>query len=516
GLSICKQLVEMMGGSIGVDSDPGNGSRFWFTIRLSRQQGQVSPEAPHASLEGIRVCVVDDNDTNRLLLHHYTSEWKMECSSADSVEDAMLILLKAAEEGRPIDLVLLDQMMPNQDGFDLARSIRSTYELAQTQMVLLTSAGRRGDSQKAKDLGFSAYLTKPLRQAQLYRCLSMVMGRAQELTPDSGRPSLPIITRHTLKELQARERIRILLAEDNIVNQKVAVRMLEKLGYRVNVVANGQEAVEALSRIPFDVVLMDCQMPEMDGYEATRAMRAREVENREPETGSQTVREGQRKRPHESRLTGDGLLVTDHVPIIAMTANAMKGDREKCLEAGMDDFLAKPVKLEELEAVLQRWIGMGEQENSPQSPLDTEGYELMKHSSKDEASDTPVPPDQEPALDQAVLNDLRELGGEDDPTFFPAVIQQFLTDAPGHLAGIGEALQSGNADALMKSAHAFKGGCKNMGAGPLGNICFEFEEKGRAGETQGLNERYEQLQGEFNRVKNALEAELTALPAGAD
>ncbi|MEC4674001.1 MAG: ATP-binding protein, partial [Nitrospirota bacterium] len=135
GLSICKQLVEMMGGSIGVDSDPGNGSRFWFTIRLSRQQGHVSHEAPHASLEGIRVCVVDDNDTNRLLLHHYTSEWKMECSSADSVEDAMLILLKAAEEGRPIDLVLLDQMMPNQDGFDLARTIRSTHELAQTQMV---------------------------------------------------------------------------------------------------------------------------------------------------------------------------------------------------------------------------------------------------------------------------------------------------------------------------------------------------------------------------------------------
>ena len=532
GLSICKQLVEMMGGSIGVDSAPGNGSRFWFTARLSKQQGHISHEAPQASLEGIRVCVVDDNDTNRLLLHHYTSEWKMECSSANSLEDAMLILLQAAEEGRPIDLVLLDQMMPNQDGFDLARSIRSTHELAQTQMVLLTSAGRRGDSQKAKDLGFSAYLTKPLRQAQLYRCLSMVMGRAQELTGNSVPPSLPIITRHTLKELQARERVRILLAEDNIVNQKVAVRMLEKLGYRVNVVANGQEAVEALAGLPFDVVLMDCQMPEMDGFEATRTIRVREEEtreplsvNREPENSAEYSVKGTGKETttsdthhsspithHGSRMTSHGLLITDHVPIIAMTANAMKGDREKCLEAGMDDFLAKPVKLEELEAVLQRWLGTGEKDTSSQSQPEPEGYGLMTHSSADDASKTPVSPEQEPALDQVVFNDLRELGGEDDPTFLPAIIQQFLADAPGHLAGIGEALQSGNAEAVMKAAHAFKGGCKNIGAGPLGNMCFEFEEKGRTGEPQGLDERFEQLQAEFIRVQDALNAELAKLP----
>ncbi len=335
GLAISKQLVELMGGRIGVNAIPGKGSTFWFTARFGKQTASVDPaHHPVPTLANVRALIVDDNATNRKILAHQLGWWGMIYDQADSGARALDLLRQAAAEGRPYDLAVLDLMMPEMDGFELARAIKNETTIAATVLVLLTSYGQRGDGAAAREAGIAAYLSKPVRQAQLLDCLQSVLGESS--IPDEGLavdPALAkLITRHNLKKKNVMSTKLILLAEDNIVNQRVAVRQLQKLGYRADAVANGREALEALALIPYDLVLMDCQMPEMDGYEATAEIRRRE---------------------------GPG----KHTPIVAMTANALDGDREKCIAAGMDDYLSKPVKLDELTAVLQRRLPGGEREN---------------------------------------------------------------------------------------------------------------------------------------------------------
>jgi len=321
GLAISKQLVELMGGHIGVESRPGEGSRFWFTVRLERQAHASTPVQPAEDLSRLHVCVIDDNATNRLLLEHHARSWGMTHASAEDGPRGLACLREASRVGRPFDLALIDMQMPNMDGLELARAIRADPSIAPLRLVLLTSLARRGDAKLARDSGFSAYLTKPIHQHQLYDCLRLVMGQTAAGSEDPDR----FVTVHSLAEIESRSHDRILLAEDNAINQKVAVKMLEKLGYHVDVVANGEEAVEALSRIPYALVFMDCQMPEMDGFEATKRIR---------------LAEGGRR----------------HTPIIAMTANVMQGDRERCLAAGMDDYVSKPIATKDVKAALDRWL----------------------------------------------------------------------------------------------------------------------------------------------------------------
>ncbi len=339
GLAISKQIVEQMGGEIGIESAPGKGATFWFKVNLEKQSAaSVAAKAPQprADLHNLRVLIVDDNTTNRKILVHQTASWGMIPIEAESGAAALSLLGESIEKGEPFDVALLDLMMPEMDGFKLAETIKQDSQLSNVQLVLMPSFGQRGDGAAARRIGIAAYLMKPVKQSQLFDCLAAVMVESSasddntnvsngDSTTAVAASSNRLVARHSLEENKLAARTRILIAEDNPVNQKVSKRQVENLGYRADVVGDGVEALEALSKIPYDIVLMDCQMPQMDGYEATA-----EIRRREENGGRQTV-------------------------IIAMTANALEGESEKCLAAGMDDYISKPVDVGELQKLLARW-----------------------------------------------------------------------------------------------------------------------------------------------------------------
>jgi PAS domain S-box-containing protein len=318
GLAISRKLVEYMNGKIGVQSEVGKGSTFWFTADFVMQpEGSVTQPQRRIELDGLRGLIVDDNATNRKILEYQLTSWKMYQKCASHANEALELLRDAADQGKPFELAILDFHMPDIDGLELAKQIKADPKIAKVTLVMMTSLSQRGFDLELKRAGIEAYLTKPVKQSQLFDMLATVMARKPELykTPVETTPP-PVENKH----------IRVLLAEDNIVNQKVAITQLRKLGYTADAVANGLEVLEVLETVPYDLILMDCQMPELDGYEATRRIRKLDAEYAK-------------------------------IPIIAMTAHAMEGDREKCLEAGMDDYVSKPVKIDELGRVLQQWSG---------------------------------------------------------------------------------------------------------------------------------------------------------------
>jgi light-regulated signal transduction histidine kinase (bacteriophytochrome)/CheY-like chemotaxis protein len=329
GLAICKQLVALMDGDIGVRSEPGNGSTFWFTAQLEKQTGDA--EAWHDSVRNqleLRVLVVDDNHTNRQILRSQIAAWKMQVGSADSGHEALDQLRSAVREGQPYDLALLDVQMPDMDGFTLAAAIKADPVLAGTRLIALTSIGHTLRSSEFKQLGIEAFLVKPVKQSRLFDCL---IGRVRSNVEADDAAGARAPFTGSSERNPPFKKARILLAEDNFINQKVALAQLRRLRYRADAAANGREVLDALKRIPYDLIFMDCQMPEMDGYEAAKAIRERE--NRSDAL-----------RPRNSP-----------VHIIALTAHAMQGEREKCLAAGMDDYLTKPIQPAELKAALERW-----------------------------------------------------------------------------------------------------------------------------------------------------------------
>ena len=332
GLSIVRRLVELMSGEVGVSSEEGVGSTFWFTARLGVAQGSAKARpAPPTELRGQRIVIVDDNMTNRKVLMGQLSLCGMEAVCASSADEALSLMRIAASAGRPFEVALLDHQMPGCDGATLGKTILAEPALRGARLILLTSSGQRGDGRMFSELGFAAYLLKPVTHRDLTDCLMMVLGMQAE---GWRMATQPIVTRHALRSQRHREVHHILLAEDNVVNQKVACRILEKLGYRVDVAADGQATFEAWQSGRYHAILMDCQMPILDGYETTRKIREQE---------------------------GDGR----HVPIIALTAHAMKGADNECRAAGMDDYLSKPIDKEQLQKILNRWLNDAD-ESSPE------------------------------------------------------------------------------------------------------------------------------------------------------
>jgi signal transduction histidine kinase/CheY-like chemotaxis protein len=447
GLAIASRLTQLMGGRMWVESAVGQGSTFHFTARFQTQSTAPAPVLVDLSdLHGLRVLVVDDNATNRNILKEILTNWRMRPIVADGAGGALAALHEADVRQEPIALVLSDVHMPETDGFQLAERIRSDPGHAHLPIILLTSADRPGDADRCRAMGLAGHLVKPVRQSALLDAILRAFGKQAR----NGTGPLPAAPKDTRK---ARWPLTILLAEDNEINQLMAINLLEKWGHRVVVANSGREALAALEQQSFDLVLMDVQMPEMDGFKATAAIRA----------GEQT--------------TGR------HLPIVAMTAHAIKGDRERCLAAGMDDYLSKPIQSAELFAILERFTGPAPTEPHP-------AVEANGHAAPVEVFDR-----------AALLNYV-----ESDRELLTRILERFRDKRPQLLAKVQEAIAQADGPALEFSAHKLKGVVGNFFAKPAWDAAFRLETLGHEGRLQEASRAYAVLEREIERLRLALEA----------
>ena len=443
-----------MGGEIGAESHEGKGSTFWFTARLGRGVAPVpavEPD-PRPSISGLHVLVVDDNQINRLMLARTLQAWKCRWSEAAQAAMALTSLRTAADAGDPFRVALVDMHMPETDGEQLGRLIKADPRLASTALVMLSSAGQRTNAGRLREAGFEACLIRPVRPAQLLDCLELVV-RPKPLPS----PGAKLHSAEVTPTAQRAPHRRILVVDDNNTNQVLALAMLKRLAYRADAVANGLEAIQALAQIQYDLVLMDVQMPEMDGLEATRRIR-------DAQTG----------------------VLNPRVPIIALTAHAMKGDQDRCLAAGMDDYLTKPVRLPALTAVLQRWL------ESPNPPR-AEGPPQAASAGRA----TPV-------FDRADC--LERMGG--DEWQLRHLLRQFRLEARKLLAELHAAVGVSDRSRVQFLAHGLKGAAGGAGAGAVAELASELESAARKNAGAGFREQAARLDQAFAQFEQALATEL--------
>jgi two-component system sensor histidine kinase/response regulator len=437
GLAISKRLVEMMGGTIGIDSEFGKGSTFWFQIPFEQAREAKTPETDSApDFAGVRVLVVDDNETNRTILKQQLDSSDMKTELAGNALQAVSMVRESAIFGRPLGLVVLDYGMPGMNGIDVARIVRADSNIASTPMMMLTSYSERREAEAAKDVGINVYLTKPARRHQLHRAISTILKQSSE----AGGISAPA------KAPASRKGPKLLLVEDNIDNQKLMTRLLRKYGYDCDVASNGNQALAIISNNDYPLVLMDCQMPEMDGFQATAAIREREGKSR-------------------------------HTPIVAMTAHALPGDRERCLRAGMDDYVPKPVNEGLLLRALERWAPVADESVSAPAPASIE--ELQ--------------PDAAPTYNGERIRIPAKAGLED-------LIPGYLDNCHKNIVMLAAAVAKPDLDAARVIGHGMKGCGLGYGFAAITEIGAIIEQSARGNDGPGVSVQIARLEDFLSRL----------------
>ncbi len=508
GLAISKQLAEMMGGKVGVTSTPGQGSEFWFTARFTRQKiERPSVVETHKDLRGLHVLVVDNHVGIRTFLAKELTSWGMRPEVADSGEAVLQVLAAAQDKGDPFELAIVDTQIPCMNDGELSRQIKSDPRFQAIPLVMVTSLGRPGDARRYAELGFAAYLNKPIRRSELFDTLVLVMAHMGQRSPTK-----PIITRHLVRETLHRPKPlprlsgHILVAEDNPVNRQVALNMLNKLGLSADIVANGREALNALEATHYDLVLMDVMMPEMDGLEATRLIRKREAERMKGE-GEKAISPD--PSPLASRLSP--------LPIIAMTAGALQQDRERCIEAGMDDYTAKPVKPDELALVLDKWLQKNASPESKDRNGGLGGGRLDTKSKEPEhlpAHELPLQEFQYTGISQvpsapivfnrkALLNRVM-----DDEELIQEIVEIFLENTPGRIEDLRAAVNAGDAPTARLLAHTIKGMAANLSGEALQALAQEIEDAAGSEDLNAIRDLTAELERRFDQLRKTLQEEL--------
>ena len=457
GLSICKKLVELMDGEIGIDSEIGQGSTFWFTLPLLNAQAIDNIPVYSADLKKQKILIVDDNETNLELMHQLHKIWGIPHKLVNSAKAALAELEQAAQNNIPYTIAVLDMHMPETDGLELCQQIQKVPQIAKTKLIMASSQAQRGDALKMKEAGFKGYITKPIQQSELLDVLLMVSG-VEVSTPE-------FVTRHTSKE-HVQFKAHVLVVEDNATNQLVIEGLLRALGITVDLAGNGEEAIATLQSVSkHDLVFMDCQMPVLDGYQATRKIRSK-----------------------ASAVTNS------EIPIIAMTANAMAGDKQKCLDVGMNDYLSKPIEADKVIKMLNKW-------------LPTENKEEKQPEIESKTKRTTV----DKTNNQHVVFDYQDMSRRlmNDQELMQSIAEMFYQDLNIEIEKLKLSINDDNVEQAAAIMHIIKGSASNVGGKALTALAFDMEMASKSGNLIEIEENIEQLEYEFNRLELAMKKEFS-------
>jgi CheY-like chemotaxis protein len=483
GLAISKQLVELMGGKIGVDNALTQGSIFWFTVRFDKRR--VDPDEPGFSLtaiEGLRVLIVDEYQGSRAELERQVGAWQVTVDSVSSAMHASERLASSARAGRPYHVAILDMDLERTSGLSLAAAIKADPATRATRILLVSSDRLAADPVQRREAGVAYQLIKPVRAGDLFECIATRPRKGVAAAP-AAEPPAPV---RQAGASPTRQR-KVLLAEDNPVNVEVATAMLDSLGLEVSCARNGDEALQAVRAGRYDLVLMDCQMPVMDGFAATTEIRRHERENGRART----------------------------LPIVAITANALQGDRESCLAAGMDDYLSKPFTQQQLGAVIGRWVALpragapaAQEESGAAAPRAVVPLAAKVHHEEQRRTLAPEPrePVRRDVINLHALDNIRALSSERGAALVQRVITAYVDDTPQHLRTLRQAIAGLDTGNLRKVAHSLKSSSANVGAETLAQMCKEMEHLGRNDSTEGASGILTDMEQEFQAVRHSLSA----------